>query len=246
MNLVTIVIISSHNEKLTKFAIEKTLENTPYVEDVIHFGKERVIDYGVFVPIRDLKYFDYNHFLLKCCYQFVRTDFMLHIQPDSMAMNKELWTDEFLKYDYVGAPWLDTRVGNGGFSLRSSKLLDALRDGDIKMPYVIEEKQHINEDGIIGKYQKEYLEIFHKINIAPFNLANKFSREMRDYEGKTFGFHGTWNFPLFFSKEEVLQLMDGYYDYSTERKITWETYINEVYEIGFEKAFANLKKTKSY
>ncbi len=234
--------MSSHNAKMTKFAIERTLENTPYVEDVIHFGKERVIDYGLFIPIRDLTYFDYNHLLLKCCYQFVKTDFMLHIQPDSMAMNRELWTDEYLKYDYIGAPWIDERVGNGGFSLRSAKLLDACRDANVKMPYVIEEKQHINEDTVICKFDREYLDVFHKIKIAPFQLAKVFSREMRDYEGSTFGFHGTWNLPLFFQKEVVEELMQGYYDYSETRKMTWNAYIEDVYKIGFEEAFKKLKE----
>jgi len=241
MKPITVVVISTHNERQTKFAIEKTLENCPHIEDVIHFGNKRIVDYGLFVPIRDLKYFDYNHFLLKCCYQFVKTDFMLHIQPDGMAINKELWTDEFLKYDYIGAPWIDERVGNGGFSLRSAKLLDACRDANVKMPYVIEEKQHINEDGVICKFDSEYLDVFHKIKIAPFELASKFSREMRDFEGATFGFHGTWNLPLFFTRKEIEEFMDGYYEYSPGRKSTWDLYIDEVYKIGFDQAFKNLK-----
>jgi len=238
---ITVVIISTINEKLVKFAVEKTLENCPHVEDVIHFGSKRLIDYGVFIPIKELTYFDYNHLLLKSCYQFVKTDFMLHIQQDAMAIDKTLWTDEFLNYDYIGAPWLDGRVGNGGFSLRSAKLLDACRDHHIKMPYVIEEKQHINEDAVICKYEREYLEVFHKISFAPFDIANRFSREMRDYENKTFGFHGTWNFPLYFSKEEIEEMMDDYYSHNINRKVTWDNYIKEVYRVGFDQAFKNLK-----
>src|SRR6185437_5908691 len=51
------------------------------------------------------------------------------------------WTDEFLKYDYIGAPWLVADwslrdfyfpdhllgtwvVGNGGFSMRSKRFLE--------------------------------------------------------------------------------------------------------------------------
>src|ERR1700687_3454326 len=44
------------------------------------------------------------------------------------------WREEFLGCDYIGAQWFwhddAMRVGNGGFSLRSRKLLLALQDLD--------------------------------------------------------------------------------------------------------------------
>ena len=70
-----------------------------------------------------------NHLLLK---KYIDTDFCLIIQGDGFVIHPENWTDEFLKYDYIGAPWRNLahysfiRVGNGGFSLRSKKLLKIL------------------------------------------------------------------------------------------------------------------------
>jgi hypothetical protein len=62
------------------------------------------------------------------------------VQYDGMAANKMHWSDDYYNYDYIGAPWPDRftwirpeeKVGNGGFSLRSMKLIEALRDPFIK------------------------------------------------------------------------------------------------------------------
>ena len=46
---------------------------------------------------------------------------------DGYVLNGDAWCDGFLQYDYIGAPWLPSGlVGNGGFSLRSRKLLKYL------------------------------------------------------------------------------------------------------------------------
>ena len=55
---------------------------------------------------------------------------MLLIQWDGYVVNPEAWDPAFLGCDYLGAKWYwhddGMRVGNGGFSLRSRRLLDAL------------------------------------------------------------------------------------------------------------------------
>jgi len=108
-----------------------------------------------------------------------------------------MWNNDFLQYDYIGAPWrkniyfTDTgdpvRVGNGGFSLRSKKILNAFNDLKIKLSNDITK---YNEDGIICIYFRKELE---KMNItfAPVSVASKFSCEQRlsDSELETFGFH---------------------------------------------------------
>ena len=37
--------------------------------------------------------------------RWLRTDHFLLIQWDGHAVNAAAWTDEFLAYDYIGAPW---------------------------------------------------------------------------------------------------------------------------------------------
>ena len=91
----------------------------------------------------------------------------------------------------IGAAWPDgyyvNRVGNGGFSLRSKKFLDAcidiFKDEDIMD----------NEDLLICVLRYEDF-IKRGIKYAPVNLAVKFSIEDLIPEitsMHTFGFHGT-------------------------------------------------------
>jgi len=88
----------------------------------------------------------YNDFILKVG-NFTSSDHVLIVQDDGFIINKNLWNEEFLSYDYIGAPWpLDekwfkeaskstdynlfstsirkNRIGNGGFSLRSKNFLE--------------------------------------------------------------------------------------------------------------------------
>lgn len=67
----------------------------------------------------------YARFQVRKLHQVIETDFILNIQADGFVTNASKWTDDFLKYDYIGAPWKTgqgnngARVGNSGFSLRS-------------------------------------------------------------------------------------------------------------------------------
>ncbi len=90
---------------------------------------------------------EYNNFCLKLNKFEFESDHILLIQDDGYVINAENWNNEFLKYDYIGAPWPndqvwlekfiepslqnfvsdifnENRVGNGGFSLRSRKFLE--------------------------------------------------------------------------------------------------------------------------
>ena len=90
----------------------------------------------------------YSDFCLRLI-DYVESDHLLLVQDDGHIINPSLWDENFLNYDYIGAPWptsnnwlkrfkkydndvykvlksniKQNRVGNGGFSLRSSKFLE--------------------------------------------------------------------------------------------------------------------------
>ena len=120
------------------------------------------------------------------------------------------WTDEFLEWDYIGAPWqisdnafIDPygnhqRVGNGGFTLRSKKLLNVPSIENI--PFEVNQGnfyKHMNagaynEDGNICVHNKHLFEK-HGCKFAPVELAARFSHEEPCPETeavkKPFGFH---------------------------------------------------------
>lgn len=134
----------------------------------------------------------YSRFCLKDLVRYISTDYILMVQADGFVINPGLWDDAFLKYDYIGAPWpaeapwcTRSRVGNGGFSLRSRRLMElaaALKD-DFK-----------HEDVYLTNIRHDYF-VSHGCRFAPVDVAMRFSLEAQIPEcaydlDSCFGFHG--------------------------------------------------------
>jgi len=132
----------------------------------------------------------YSEFIIKELYKYVDTEYALVFQHDGFVLNSSAWSDQFLEYDYIGAPWHhlgDLRVGNGGFSLRSKRLLDWLGNNWKKVRVSINP-----EDVFISRFAKPFIEK-EGMKIAPEEIALKFSLEGDQrsvvWNGE-FGFHG--------------------------------------------------------
>jgi hypothetical protein len=126
--------------------------------------------------------------------KYIDTEYYLSIQTDGFVINPEMWTDEFLEYDYIGAPWpalswcSKNRVGNGGFRLESRKLLELCS----RIKY--DEYNGMHDDVLISNVCKEYFES-HGCKFPSIELAARFSLELEIPEvehdlKKCFGFHG--------------------------------------------------------
>lgn len=146
-------------------------------------------------PVNSLK--EYSEFIFKELNDYIDTKLVLIIQHDGFILNPSAWDDEYLKYDYIGAPLLvDDKlvIGNGGFSLRSKKLLNILQsDPNINIEENSDHKYSQNEDWIVSVVKREYLESL-GVRFAPVGLAHKFSfeknKEYGAYWDGQFGFHG--------------------------------------------------------
>lgn len=153
------------------------------------------VDVVTIRPIESTK--DYSQFLLKEAADYITTEFALIIQHDGFILNPEAWTDDFLKYDYIGAPWLvegKLVVGNGGFNIRSRRVFELTKqDSRIQIGDNKIEKYSENEDWLIGMIYRDLLEEA-GIQFAPVELARRFSLEENVVCGKVwsdqFGFHG--------------------------------------------------------
>lgn len=132
---------------------------------------------------------DYSRFILKELASHVTTDFVLCVQWDGYVLNARNWSEHFLSVDYIGAPWPHYddghTVGNGGFSLRSKRLLDACADARIGGNEV--------EDVAICRTARPWLESDYGIRFANPELARRFSYERTPARGDEFGFHGVFN-----------------------------------------------------
>ncbi|MBI5260009.1 MAG: hypothetical protein HY855_26150 [Burkholderiales bacterium] len=133
---------------------------------------------------------DYSHFMLRGLAPHLHTSHLLVVQWDGYVLDPAAWDPAFLQCDYIGAPWHDRpaerAVGNGGFSLRSRRLLQALQDPALAPAHP--------EDLCICDTHREALERRHGIRFASPAMAARFAYERTEPAGPTFGFHGLFNF----------------------------------------------------
>lgn len=185
-----------------------------YCQKFFEFGKSILIThqnidvYDIELHlIEKLDWNQYNDYVLKLI-EHTDNDYVMIIQDDGHPLNPELWDDQYLNYDYIGAPWpyeeswIDlqlkeqqpfirenfskNRVGNGGFCIRSRKFLEFSAKYD--------SCNGLGEDTFLctRKY-KEAIE--YGIKFAPFELAAKFS-----YENPCIEFGTSWNQQIVFDR----------------------------------------------
>lgn len=146
---------------------------------------------------------DYSNFMLRGLLPHLHSSHLLVVQWDGYVLNPAAWDPAFLRHDYIGAPWPDVAgdraVGNGGFSLRSLRLLQALQDPTLPPAHP--------EDLCICHTHRDALEQRHGIRFAPRALAAHFAFERAEPAGPTFGFHGLFNFDRVMPMPELQRLL---------------------------------------
>jgi hypothetical protein len=115
----------------------------------------------------------------------------LFFQTDTLLLKDNV--DDFIKYDYVGAPWnknlpwrksnlfYNVEVGNGGLSLRNVDIMIKILD-----KYSNDSMMRFNEDGFYSYYC-----VIEKYNIPSLENAMKFSVETIYYDSPC-GLHKPW------------------------------------------------------
>ncbi|MDY4479470.1 MAG: DUF5672 family protein [[Pasteurella] aerogenes] len=129
---------------------------------------KHIADYVQHIRCKPFSYLEYNLFILYALGDLIETDFALVVQNDGFVVNGNNWKDEFFDYDFIGAPlhcmfeylkdgslkqYHNEQCNpfyknmpahffegqNGGFSLRSQRLLKLLRELNIKIQFPIPE-----------------------------------------------------------------------------------------------------------
>lgn len=202
---VTLVAVSSIKIDETIKALEYSMRDIEYYEVVLisHEKPEGLSSKITFKRCHELKSIeDYSNFLLYDLTQYIKSEYALIVQYDGYVLRPQKWRDCFLNYDYIGSPWpkmmnigvdgKDIRVGNGGFSLRSKRLLNSFNE--LKLPFLRrnpdDKVNNNNEDVLICCCYRKLLEDY-GIKFAPVEVASLFSREMDcdDSVDNPFGFH---------------------------------------------------------
>lgn len=163
-------------------------------------GPLKAIEVVPIAPLRSRG--DYSAFMLQGLVEHISTDHVMVVQWDGYVINGARWDNAFLGYDYIGAPWPQFSdghdVGNGGFSLRSRRLLKAL--AQLRMPPMDA------EDIAIARTFRSTLESL-GIRFADRATAARFSFERSQRTGTELGFHGAFNMPGLMSRAELAILL---------------------------------------
>lgn len=194
---VTLCAASSVNVGATIDALRNSIEKVEFAECLL-FTDARIDSPPPGLKIVSIEALrsgtDYSDFLLRRLVGHVRTSHCLVVQWDGFVIDPSQWDTDFLQYDYIGAPWPQfddgADVGNGGFSLRSARLLQACLDPAFVSAHP--------EDLAICRINRQLLESAHGIRFADRSTAERFAFERSKTETSTFGFHGAFNLvPLF-------------------------------------------------
>ncbi|HTP62161.1 MAG TPA: DUF5672 family protein [Burkholderiales bacterium] len=180
----TLCCVDCRNHELALSALRRSMAQCAF-ERVVFFTDRRVDQPGIeVVVIPDIASIgDYSRFMAKALGGYIESDFALVVQYDGYVLNGRRWEAAFQNYDYVGAPWgRASGVGNGGFSLRSRRLLQALRDPRIA--------ELVPEDIAICETYRDLLEGEYGLRFAPPAVAARFSFETLPPPAPTLGFHG--------------------------------------------------------
>lgn len=186
---VTVIALTSLDFEGHKKAIDKSCEG------IVWGGVKIVWD----ETIKSID--DWNRAVVYDLWKYVDTPYAVLIHADGYVINPSAWRPEFLKYDFVGAPWPlpqddysyrtrygeVVRVGNS-VSLRSQDIMRAPFELDLEWKSYF---GNTNEDGFLCVHNKRILEE-KGIKFAPLKVAKYFSKEHEIPENRglnTFAFH---------------------------------------------------------
>lgn len=201
----TALAATSVNGELTSYAARRCME-AGFAEVAVLTDLELDVPTIPIPPLTSIR--DYNRFLSRRLIEHVATPFVLVFQWDGFVLDPGGWNDAFLDYDYIGAPWEEAsalagrRVGNGGFSLRSRRLLEALQDPELEFD------PDRPEDKVICRELRPVLEARHGVRFAPLELARRFAFEHPPPAHPTFGFHGALNLPLAMPEADLIWALE--------------------------------------
>ena len=202
---VTLCAATSVNVAATVLALQHCLDQVEFSECLL-FTDATIADLDPRIRVVRIEPISsspaYSEFILNRLPDFIASSHVLIVQWDGFIIDATQWHPAFLAYDYIGAPWPQFRdgndVGNGGFSLRSRRLLDACRDPAFRRAHP--------EDVAICRLNRDFLEREHGIRFADRKTSASFSFEREVSQAPTFGFHGIFNMIPLFGADRFWQL----------------------------------------
>jgi hypothetical protein len=209
LNDVTVCAADCSTPSLAALALKRSLAQCSFGDAVLFTDGTMQSDEFRTVRIEPLNSRDeYSRFVLQELVHSIRTPYALVIQWDGYVLEPRAWTPDFLRYDWIGAKWPFHKdgmtVGNGGFSLRSRKLME------ITASPVFQLQPGVNEDELVCRTYRTGLERDFQIRFAPEEIADRFSYENSIPNAPTFGFHALFNMWRHVDDEDMVGLSEEF------------------------------------
>jgi hypothetical protein len=242
LDRVSLLCVETRRPRLALRAMERCLRDIDFGECLLLSPRpvppHRLIRHVAIPDIDSVA--RYSDFMVRRLGDHFSLDHVLVVQWDGFVTDAGGWDERFLDHDYIGAPWKETAdgaplVGNGGFSLRSRRLVDALRRIDVPEP-------HPEDLAICVRHRRE-LERDHGIRFAPAGLAGRFSWERVEPETPAFGFHGFFNFHRVLSEAELIDYFDDCDD-ALLQSVAARRLLKNLYRGGMRLAAAELLRRR--
>jgi Protein of unknown function (DUF5672) len=206
---ITLVMVETREHELARLAVEDCLRVAEFGDVVIVTDKPEQFD-GLSCNPRFHTVSDWptkEGWARSMWYDIpplVRTSHILAIQWDAWICDTMMWRDEFLNYDYIGAPWWykdGKNVGNSGFCLKSTRLARYLAKNRDIYPC----DTSIEDDLLCRKYRPKLEDV--GFRWAPERIACDFSFEgcAGNKPTKHFGFHAAFNFGWVLEHDRLLE-----------------------------------------
>jgi hypothetical protein len=190
---ITLFVLHFYDKPYPTFGLEECLKYADFGEVLILTNNESFSHVNIkckhISPIKTME--EYSLFFIRDLWRYFDTDYCMTAHPDGFIINPESWTNEFLNYDYIGAPWKfnggrfrdnlnQPGIGNGGFSLRSKNICKYVSENY----FIISDNEDKYYSNVIECHKPNY------IKYPPVKLALQFSQEsLFDQNIRPFGFH---------------------------------------------------------
>ena len=123
---VTLLSVTSSEENEAQLSMRISLHNIDFGASKLLCTSEPKEKYPdiEYISIPKLKSVDdYNETFFQHLHKYFKTSHCLIVQADSFVVNSSLWSNDFLKYDYIGGPWPDKIQVNPNLILDLKKIL---------------------------------------------------------------------------------------------------------------------------
>ena len=204
---VTLTLYEGRAYELASLAIKDMMSRIEFAEVIVYSDRKPSVDGVRWIETPPAPREHSTEMVTEWSGRAVNTPHFIQAQWDSGILQPEMWSDEFLEYDFVGAPWGmvgDNLVGCGGFALYSRRLIGHLFENRDRFP------SHAS-DTFLCRVYRQALEK-DGFRWPSVEVANRFAYE-RCGNKKAFGYHGIFNMAWVLPMEEFVSrstLDEGY------------------------------------